>query len=290
MHLRDYIYLHPLAKRAYEQLLCDVTLKLRGHMSIILAASRVGKTTLMREIISHLESLGKNVAYIVAPKPGSGKFSWRPTQRKLLALLGYPFARDIKGDDVDYGWQLINEYLVQEKIDVLIIDDADFLNDAKSKSARNQVANNLRSFAEECPARIVLTGTYLLQELVLGNAQLMNRSDLVYMRPYKYNAEAPKRDLDALDRCLTNFNNLLEIKLSEDVVKNPLKFYHMSLGCVGILAEKLLKAESYTKQANKPEISYYFIEKAFSESSSTTALTEINLINAQKENGVHERK
>jgi hypothetical protein len=264
MELDEYRYMHPIAKRAIEQLICDIEVGLAGHISVLIAASRVGKTTVVRELKARLESKGKRVVYIIAPRSGSGAFSWRPFQRQLLEELGYPFFRDIKDDDVDYAWRLIDDYLRQENIHYLIIDDADFLNDAKSANARNRVAGNLRTFAEASSARVIFTGTFRLQEMVKGESQILNRSDLAYMRPYRYTASKDdKREIDALNRCLENFNALLKIKLSKEVIDNPYELFGLCLGCVGALSESIRKAEGYAKLKKKAEVSYHFIRKAF---------------------------
>lgn len=284
LELDEYRYMHPIAKDAVNQLTCDVNVNLRAHISVFIAASRSGKTTAIKEFIANVESEGKRVIYIIAPRSGAGAFSWRPFQRQLLEELGYPFFRGIKDDDIDYAWRLIVDYLRQENIDYLIVDDSDFLDDAKSANARNRVAGNLRTFAEASSARIIFTGTFRLQRLVKGESQILNRSDMVYMRPYKFTLDKEnKREIDALNRCLRNFNSLLKIKLSQEVIDDPFELYGYCLGCVGLLSEGLRKAQGYAAQKKKAEISYYFIRKAFKDFDPLNIrISEINSVEIQK--------
>lgn len=264
MSLKDYWYEHPVAKKALGDLQCYLDLKMQGHITLLIAPSRVGKTTLLEHIAKGYRAEGKKVLTVKAAKSGANGFSWRPIQRLHLELLGYPFYQDLKGEDIDSTWHLIFDYLMQEKVDLLIWDDSDFISSAKSDRARLHVAEHLKALAEHCPAQLIISGTHHLHSLVKEEGQILNRSDIAYMRPYRFDGErSGSRDLKALVRCLHNFNENMDIKLSDAVLAQPSELFKGCFGCIGGLSERLRIAEAFAKRSNKGVVSFFHIRKAF---------------------------
>lgn len=255
---------HPHLEKALEDLRLRVRQAESGTILFMYGPSGVGKTTLLRYLAAQMaKEEAENgtaepgcfpAAYIEAPAPETGKFSWKEFYRRMLCDLWEPVPHK-KLPDLP---QRRNQYLLtasapahalrravenaleHRKVKVLLIDEAQHI--AKGNSGGGSLWDQLdyiKSIGNLTKSVIVLGGTYQLLAFRNLSAQLSRRSVDVHFPRYRANVETDYRMFLSV---IASFEQRLPFPCSPRLLDQGEYLYTGSIGCVGILKTWLKRA------------------------------------------------
>lgn len=222
-----------------------------GTMVLVIGASRVGKTTLIRLLEQDLivrasERMRRLPAHrpfvsISATGPGSGRFEWVDYYRAVLRQVNNPFldrkpaalrVRDLR--------EAMEEALIQHCPYAVIVDEAHHLAKAASGRTLQDQLDHLKDLENRTGVCHVLVGTYEMRRFRTVTPQLAGRSVDVHFR--RYNA-TKKEEREEFRSILWALQRQLPVEIEPLLVEQHWEMlYARSLGCIGLLKLHLIRA------------------------------------------------
>lgn len=260
--MENEIILHQHARVALEEIEVDLSLwnQFPDHFSVLIGPSDVGKTRVFEELESRAIAKGEKVIRFLGPGKSSSNFTWREFQTNFLKQFDYAFTHSRSERYIDDRWQNIYDLVEQERIDLILIDDSDFLNTAVSVNARASVVEQLRKMVDFLSAKVALSGTHHLQSIMTTEGQPINRCNLVYLDTY---SRSDVLHVQAFMEFVEIIARRLDLPLSDQVFEDVDLLFEKSLGCVGSIYERLYYAQAYAQKRKADEIQMVDFNKAY---------------------------
>jgi AAA domain len=252
----DCIILHLHLEEACDKILraicspgVESSLRRLGKMVLVIGPTRVGKTTLIRELEKRLLERAKErmlldpsiIPYATINIPSSGRFEWIDYYKAVLRAIGDPFIdrriNSLRGRDFREAMEVA---LIQRKPYAVIVDEAQHLAKAARGSSLQEQLDQLKYFENVTGVSHVLVGTYEMRPFRRINAQLACRSIDVHFPRY----DATEDDGRALfKRTLWALQRQLPLEEEPQLVENHWELlYAHSIGCIGQLKMHLNEA------------------------------------------------
>ena len=251
------IYRHAMLDNALLLMRAAVNARREEHLIYLLGASRVGKTSLLRLLCDHFEKTDHAYVRFEAPSKLNAQYSWKPFLIQFLDALGHPLAnlgsRRTSHELLDQIYTRIQ----YKGIKTVIIDDADFLASTESRKQLNENLQNMKKFVNHTRVKFIYAGTGELQRIATLEAQGILRSSTIYLEPYSIKR---KTECSVFRQCVVRLNKKLLVPLEDKLLKNPKILHEYSMGCIGVLWEILMSAESIAKEKGTTEITSEIIE------------------------------
>lgn len=264
---------------------------LHGHAApkIIINAgpTAVGKTTLASTLynrISHQYAEQMNserdfvpVMKINAIAPNGASFNWKDFYIRVLELAVEPLIdrkvivprqldlfpetpRSIVspravGDELR---RAVEACLRRRRTKYLIIDEAHHILMVNNPKRLEFQFEALKSLAIETKATIVLVGTYRLLDIRDQSGQLVRRSEIIHFPRYDHRQKDQKV---GFVQALNTLAGRLPLDEFPNLQEHAEKFYHRTIGCVGILKEWLSRAYARHLEIGNKHFDWDFIEK-----------------------------
>lgn len=230
-----------------------------GKGLAVLGPSGVGKSTVLRQFMSEMESErpdGMRVVYVEVPSSPSPK----TLASAILAGLGDPFAyggRDTAEEKLDR----IVKLFAQLQTEVLILDEAQHMVE-RSKSVQISTADWLKRFMNTCKTVVILAGLQRTEELLQPNEQLRRR----FSATFYFNRFDPD---DPHGR--RNFGGLLKVcqqqlplaAISFTTPETALRFHYATFGLIDYLIKIVDRAVQLAAQQQCQEIDMNLLAAAF---------------------------
>ncbi len=240
---------HPYLEKALDEILhaiCSpgkkLDLKRLGLMALVIGPTRVGKTTLIKQLQEKLSERAKKrmssdpdfIPFVFIDLHGSGRFEWIGYYKAVLRQLRDPFL-DLRIASLrtrDF-LEAMEEALIRRKPYAVIVDEAQHLAKAASDRMRQEQLDQLKSIENRTGSSHVLVGTYEMRPFRKANPQLAGRSIDVHFP--RYDATKPKEA--ALFRSvLWALQRQLPVKQEPLLVEKHWEYlYARSIGCIGFL-------------------------------------------------------
>jgi len=255
-------YKHDKYNKALTTLLALVKADLPQFMIYIIGVSRVGKTTLQKDLIRELSGEWRQkIIRFEAPPKMTTQFTFKPFLLRYLAHLGDPFAlnvnrsyRRMKNNELV---DLIVKRIKQFGIKLVIIDEADLFVSARGLSQAYENLQFLKSLVNITEIPHIFAGTPELGEFLAMEGQVINRSHVVQLAPYSLKNST---HVGIFLQILAEFEKDLSIPVATDLKKRPVILFEATNGCVGALKELLVRMEALALAHGLKEISAQLIE------------------------------
>ncbi|QFF99911.1 AAA family ATPase [Psychrobacillus glaciei] len=278
----EYTISHPKMK----QVLLDLKNEIyKGSQNIIMVVgpSGVGKSRLFNAAIkSVLKDMEEDIyndrsiipiTGIELPNPDLGKFNWKDFYYRVLTSLNEPLI-DYKIDigklkkenniSLRYGSaselrRSLESAVFYRKTKALLIDEAQHFfkinGEKRGDGEKNQKQfNSIKSIANMSNTKIVLFGTYELNEVINLDGQLSRRVKEIHFSRYDYyNKGTEKKNFLSL---LLTFQKLLPVQEEPDLIGYSEYLYENSIGCAGILKNWLQRCLSDAIENNEKTVTY----------------------------------
>ncbi|MDQ8180370.1 ATP-binding protein [Pelagicoccus sp. SDUM812005] len=216
-------------------------------MIFLVGVSRVGKTTLAREIYDDYNNRGPNAIYFNCPPRQTNFFTYKPFLVSYLKALGDPFAesRVRERTTQDLSLKLITKRIKEQNVKLVIIDEADLfisLESTRQTYANLQFLKNLMNITQ-VPHMFVGTGH--LTKIIALDGQVINRSHVLHFKPYSAHNEKERK---VFSQALTAFLKETSLELCEDLRKDAQHIFDATNGCIGALKELLVRCEAVASE------------------------------------------
>ncbi len=240
---------HPYLEKALDEILhaiCspgkELDLKRLGLMALVIGPTRVGKTTLIKQLQEKLSERAKKrmlsdpdfIPFAFIDLHGSGRFEWIGYYKAVLRQLRDPFL-DLRIASLrtrDF-LEAMEEALIRRKPYAVIVDEAQHLAKAASDRMRQEQLDQLKSIENRTGVSHVLVGTYQMRPFRKANAQLAGRSIDVHFP--RYDATKPA-EAAIFQSVLWALQRQLPVKQEPLLVEKYWEFlYARSIGCIGFL-------------------------------------------------------
>lgn len=274
---------HPHLEKALNDLRLRVRQAESGTILFLYGPSGVGKTTLLKYIVAQMakEDVESGTttpgcfpaAYVEAPAPETGKFSWKEFYRRMLYDLWEPVPHK-KLPDIPWRNQFllnsnapahalrkaVENALEHRKVKVLLIDEAQHI--GKGNSGGGSLWDQLdyiKSIANLTKSVIVLGGTYQLLAFRNLSAQLSRRSIDVHFPRYRADEES---DYKIFLSVIASFEQRLPCPCTPRLLDQGEYLYTGSVGCVGILKTWLNRALEASVLAGNDSLTQRVLEES----------------------------
>lgn len=250
------MYPHDKYVKAMSSIKAALRAQLSQMMLFLIGASRVGKTTLIRELLDQLpEGYEGKVIHFEAPPKMTSSFTFKPYLLTCLRHLGDPFAalktnsysRMTNFDLMD----LIVARIRQHGVRLVIVDEADVFASSRSGAQNYENLQFLKSIVNLTGVPHLFVGTPVLGNFMTMEAQVVNRSHVVRLAPY--DAENPNHVKIFMQLAL-DFEKELLVPIDISVKANPYYLFEATNGCVGALKEMLQKLQLVALEHELPTI------------------------------------
>lgn len=288
---------HPHLERALKDLRLRVRQAESGTILFLYGPSGVGKTTLLKYLAAQMskEEAEKGTltpgcfpaAYVEAPAPETGKFSWKEFYRRMLYDLWEPIPHR-KLPDIPLGNQFllnssapahslrkaVENALEHRRVKVLLIDEAQHIGKGnKGGGSLWDQLDYIKSIANVTKSVIVLGGTYQLLAFRNLSAQLSRRSIDVHFPRYRANVESDYRVFRSV---IASFEKRLPCQCTPRLLDQEEYLYTGSVGCVGILKTWLKRALDASESLGNDRLTQKILEEsAYSYDQLETMTTEL---------------
>ena len=264
---------------------------LHGHASpkviLIAGPTGVGKTTLASTLhkrisLQYAEQMKAEQDFVPIMKvnaiaPNGASFNWKDFYIRILDLAVEPlidrkvivprqmdlFPESPKsivsprtvGDELR---RAVEACLRRRRTKYLIIDEAHHILMVNNPKRLEFQFEALKSLAIETKATIVLVGTYRLLDIRDQSGQLVRRSEIIHFPRYDHRQADEKV---GFVQALNTLAGRLPLDEFPNLQEHAEKFYHRTVGCVGILKEWLSRAYARHLEIGNKRFDWDFIEK-----------------------------
>jgi hypothetical protein len=260
--MTDKTYKHDKYDKALKSLLALVNANLPQFMIFLIGVSRVGKTTLLEDLIKGLSIWKEMVLRFEAPPKMTTQFTFKPFLLRYLEQLGDPFVdpmiRSYKRMKNYELIQLIVKRIRQRGIRLVIIDEADLFVSVRGASQAYENLQFLKSLVNITGIPHLFAGTPELGEFLSMEGQVINRSHVVSLSPY--NPEN-KAHVKIFLQTLREFEKGLSTPVCLELKNEPTALFQATNGCIGALKELLVRMDAMAIAHDQPIISAELIER-----------------------------
>ena len=262
MPMKNNIINHDKYAKALKSLAALSTANLPQFMVFLIGVSRVGKSTILLDLLNHLPKEFQNkVIRFEAPPKMTSQFTFKPFLLRYLEHLGDPFSKykptSYKRKTNDELISLITRRIKQQGIRLIIIDEADLFVTVRGESQAYENLLFLKSLVNITGVTHVFAGTPPLAEFLSMEGQVINRSHVIRLHPYDISNTTHTK---IFCQILREFESSLEIPLSAELKQNPSLLFAQTNGCVGALKELLTRLQALASMHKQKEISRKFLE------------------------------
>jgi len=255
-------YKHANYHRALKTLMALVKADLSQFMIFIIGVSRVGKSTLQRDLIHHLpKEWREKIIRFEAPPKMTSQFTFKPFLLRYLDQLGDPFCmlqlRSYKRMRNHELIDMIVKRIKQKGIRLVIIDEADLFVSVRGLAQAYENLQFLKSLVNITGIPHVFAGTPDLGEFLSMEGQVINRSHVVKLAPYSYENDT---HVKIFLQALNVFEKKIQVPISKSLKKDPKLLFKVTNGCIGALKELLVRMEAMAIGHDQDEISPALIE------------------------------
>jgi len=256
------IYQHDKYTKALHSILAVLRADLNQFLIFVIGVSRVGKSTLLQELIERLpESYNGKVIYFETPPKMTAQFSLKPFLLRYLEFLGDPFStlnyRSYNRMTTHELISLIVKRIKQQGIKLVMIDEADLFVTVRRNMQAFENLQFLKSLTNITGIPHVLAGTPSLGQFLGMEGQVINRSHVVRLAPYSaYNKDHVKIYLQVL----REFEQQLKTPIDPELKTNPMPLFVATNGCVGALKELLARMDVLAEEFEQEVITAQLIE------------------------------
>ncbi|MEH6447829.1 MAG: ATP-binding protein [Oleispira sp.] len=229
-----------------------------GDVISITGPSRVGKTSLINELIKKLgydddhETI-TSISVTAANSGPYGTFSTKSFTISMLEAAHYPFIpstleensqiKTINPDRLtEHNLRLkLERFLKQRRTRFIFIDEAQHAQYAPKAQGSHAVLDSWKCLAQTTNTILIIVGAYPVLNIFKNSPHLLGRKRQVHLGRYQANPE------DLLEFAAIVHEYSLELNLSEEL--KPLEKYTMTLyegsfGCIGLLRNWLIGASA----------------------------------------------
>jgi shikimate kinase len=246
------------------------------NIVMVVGPSGVGKSTVLEKvkqlmISEFISSEFFNeaeipIASMVCPSPETGNFNWKDYYVKALKALNEPMIdKKINYKKIINNNQAEGEYLSNKKETALelryslenafdkrntvafMIDEAQHLSKMASGRKLQDQLDMIKFIASTSNVPHILFGTYELLEFIDLNAQLSRRAIEIHLPRYKFEN---KEDQHEFKQAIHTFQKQIPLENEPDLLTNWEFIYDMSVGCIGIVKDWLVRCLSYALVKN----------------------------------------
>lgn len=248
--------------KALNSILAVLGTDLTQFMIFIIGVSRVGKTTILHDLVRRIPASwrGKVVRFEAPPKM-TAQFTFKPFLLRYLEYLGDPFS--VLGN-ASYkrmtNYQLIDlivRRVRQKDVKLVIVDEADLFVTVRGQAQAFENLQFLKSLVNITGIPHIFAGTPALGNFLSMEGQVINRSHVVRLAPYSYENDA---HVKIFIQVLNEFEGAIETPVDVDLKVNPVVLFKATNGCVGALRELLVRMDAIARQNNLEMISAQLIE------------------------------
>lgn len=243
--MKNTIIAHDKYAKALTTLTAFATAELQQFMVFLIEISRVGKTTLLLELLKRLPSeFRSKVIRFECPPKMTAQFTIKPFLLRYLEHLGDPFSvlrpksyQRMKNDELI---NLITQRIKQKGIRLVVIDEADLFVTVRGHAQAYENLQFLKSLVNISGIPHVFAGTPPLAEFLSMEGQIINRSHVIKLSPYNLNDRTHQK---IFLQILSRFEKELQLPLSVELKQNPEVLFSATNGCIGALKELLVRIE-----------------------------------------------
>lgn len=271
------IIAHPMLQEVHDQVLDAIHTGTKDLVIYVIGPTGVGKSTLGRGIVKALykecaEAMLTDPGMIPCcifqvPNPDRSHFEWKDCYTSALEAMQEPLiSRKIQKSSTEeqvpmpgHGLRraLISAYKNRHCI-AAVWDEGQHLTTVVSGRRLQDNANNIKYIAEASKTIPILIGTaelFLLPELT---GQLGRRTCVIPFFPYSLQK---KGDRKTFEEILYNIQCHIPHHNCIDLVAHYEIFYELSMGCVGVLHNWILRTLSAVYKTDKQEITLEDFER-----------------------------
>jgi hypothetical protein len=260
---KPHTFKHDKYNKALKSLLALVKADLPQFMIYLIGVSRVGKTTLQKDLLKHLPSdWFEKVLRFEAPPKMTTQFTFKPFLLRYLEQLGDPFVeamiRSYKRATNYELIELIVKRIEKKGIRLVIIDEADLFVTARGDAQAYENLQFLKSLVNVTGIPHIFAGTPELGEFLSMEGQVINRSHVITLAPY---SGTNKTHVSIFLQALREFEKDLETPVCEKLKEDPVAIFKATNGCVGALKELLIRMDAMAIGHEQPTITSELIER-----------------------------
>jgi len=201
---------------------------------------------------------------------GESDFNWKDFHKRILVELKDPIpSRKVNYEDYEsvpsetdshqpkendstaVYRRAVEKAILHRRPKAILIDEAQHIGYTRTGNQTLSQLNRIKSLASTTQTIYVLCGTYELTPFLNLSGQLSRRSEEVHFKRYQPNAE----DQAQFRNIIQNFQYHLPLQEIPQLVQEWEFLYELTLGCVGVLHQLLLRLLKRALYENAPTIS-----------------------------------
>lgn len=261
---REYTIIHPKFVQVKKDVLDEIHSS-NYNVIMVIGPSRIGKSRLIEEIIDEIEAdlekemhENKGIIPIVGmelPNPDLRKFNWKDFYYRVLTRIPEPMIDDkIDIDTISKGEKKklvsptnpgtapelrrsIESAFRNRETKALLIDEAQhFFKIGGGSAALETQFNSIKSISNMAGTKIVMFGTYDLNQVINLDGQLTSRVLEIHFPRYDIRK---KEDAKAFKSVVNTFQKVMPVEEEPNLVEHINFLYDYSIGCIGLLKQWL---------------------------------------------------
>jgi hypothetical protein len=264
-YFNRYIIAHPHLRQAYNEMINAIYHAPGISLVFLVGPTGVGKTRLLHRSVEKVNETalpelevdqGKIPIFgVEAKSPEDSSFDWKDFYIRILKAIYEPlidqkisYATDqVNGQSNKSKCRLAVESALRNRHpDAFYIDEAHHLASLSSGKKLINQPEVLKSLANLTNVKIILAGTYQLLPLIDLGDQLCRRTKTIHLPRYRLDStsqqEANSQNIteqEIFQNIVQEFQEVLPLDKTPDLIGNWEFLYERSLGCVGMLKDWL---------------------------------------------------
>lgn len=246
--VRDVRVKHAHYITAFNETLAHVSLAPRGSVLALVGPTRVGKSSVVKDVIGHAFPDSENgdirpCIYVDAATTERGFMSTKYLTLRALSALEHPFYTDdsqfIRLSQTETTARVhLTRALEHRQTKLMVVDEAHHLLRVMQRSRAASALDSLKCLGNETGVAILLAGGYELLKTCFESAHLNGRLSILEFPRYR----PIDGEIREFDRILLTYDQLLPWARSQSLIGMRDLIYEGSLGCCGLLSGWILTA------------------------------------------------